>query len=226
MVLYLVTLFMYKNNSCSGEISLDYIRSGLQVSWLYHQSRFWCLFFVVCFGFFFLFQKLDSDVTCNIRCWLSLVVPLCVLGAVQSTCNYIVLWLHRTGLFHPTWCYNFYNPGQKSLWQYCNIHIFMLFLGSLLKQCILFETVLQFSLPHTIKGWNSEKNSGYTRPTLFAGWGEGLGLCELENALEMQKCPKTFVHDCVIMIQSSTCDTSATCFTELQVVLFVFAWFF
>ncbi|XP_073250033.1 uncharacterized protein [Porites lutea] len=30
VVLYLVTLFMYKNNSCSGEISLDYIRSGPQ----------------------------------------------------------------------------------------------------------------------------------------------------------------------------------------------------
>ena len=30
---------------------------------------------------------------------------------------------------------------------------------------------------------------------LFIGWGEGLGMCELENALEMQKCPKTFVQD-------------------------------
>ena len=38
-------------------------------------------------------------------------------------------------------------------------------------------------------------NSGYTRPTLFVGWGEGLDLCELENAPEIQKCPKTFVHD-------------------------------
>ena len=37
-----------------------------------------------------------------------------------------------------------YNPGQKSLGQYCNIHIF---LGSLLKQCIFFEIFLQFSLP-------------------------------------------------------------------------------
>ena len=29
------------------------------------------------------------------------------------------------------------------------------------------------------------------------GWGEGLDLCELENAPEMQKCPKYFVHDCL-----------------------------
>ena len=42
----------------------------------------------------------------------------------------------------------------------------------------------------------TRKKSGYTRPTLFVGWGERLDLCELENAPETQKCPKTFVHDC------------------------------
>ena len=91
-----------------------------------------------------------------------------------------------------------YNPGQKSLGQYCNIHIFLSFLGSLLKQCILFEIFLQFSLPPPYTKLKLGKNSGYTRPTLFVGWGEGLYLCELENAPEMQKCPKTFVHDCLI----------------------------
>ena len=30
---------------------------------------------------------------------------------------------------------------------------------------------------------------------LFVGWGEGLGMCELENTPKMQKRPKTFVHD-------------------------------
>ena len=30
----------------------------------------------------------------------------------------------------------------------------------------------------------------------FMGWGERLGICELENTPEMQKCTKTFVHDC------------------------------
>ena len=39
------------------------------------------------------------------------------------------------------------NPGQKSLRQYCNIHIFLSFLGSFLKRCTLFEVFLQFSLP-------------------------------------------------------------------------------
>ena len=45
--------------------------------------------------------------------------------------------------------------------------------------------------PHPIL----ENNSGYTRPTLFAEWGEGLDLCELENALEMHSVPR-LVHDC------------------------------
>ena len=76
-----------------------------------------------------------------------------------------------------------YNPGQKSLGQYCNIHIFLSFLGSLLKQCILF---LQFSLPPPYIKLKLGKNSGYMRPTLFVGWGEQLDLCELENASEMQ----------------------------------------
>ena len=47
-----------------------------------------------------------------------------------------------------------YNPGQKSLGQYYNMHIFLSFLGSLLKQCIIFEIFLHFSLPHPIQSWN------------------------------------------------------------------------
>ena len=39
------------------------------------------------------------------------------------------------------------NPGQKSLGLYCNMHISLLFLRSLLKQCISFEIFLHFSLP-------------------------------------------------------------------------------
>ena len=74
------------------------------------------------------------------------------------------------------------NPGQKSLGQSCNIQIFLPFLGSLLKQCILFEILLQFPLPPAYTKLKLGKNSGYTRPTLFVGWGEGLDLCELENA--------------------------------------------
>ena len=98
------------------------------------------------------------------------------------------------------------NPGQKSLGQYCNIHIFLSFLGSLLKQCIVFEIFLQFSLPPPPTPYTKlklGKNAAYTRPTLFVGWGERLDLCELENAPETQKCTKTFVHDCSAFLSFS-----------------------
>ena len=78
--------------------------------------------------------------------------------------------------------------------QYSN---FSVILGSLIKQCILFEIFLQFSPPPIPPPPHPHlmQNSGYTRPTLFMGLGGEVGLCELENAPEMQKCPKTFVHD-------------------------------
>ena len=61
------------------------------------------------------------------------------------------------------------NPGQKSLGQYFNIHIFLSFLGSLLKQCIIFEIFSHFSLPPPYKKLKLGKKYGYTRPTLFVG---------------------------------------------------------
>ena len=66
-----------------------------------------------------------------------------------------------------------YNPGQTFLGQCCNIHSFLSFLGSLLKQCILFEIFLQFSLPHPIQNWNSEKILD-TR-VQHCLWGKGRG---------------------------------------------------
>ena len=63
-----------------------------------------------------------------------------------------------------------------------------------------FRDFLAVLPPHTLyKVETRKKNSGYTLPTLFVGRGEGLGLCELENAPEMQKCPKTFAHDCSLV---------------------------
>ena len=63
-------------------------------------------------------------------------------------------------------------------------------LGTVL-QCSYFSVISRFPLktvqryqnflavlpPHSIQSWNSEKNSGYLRPTLFVGWGKGLDLC-------------------------------------------------
>ena len=57
--------------------------------------------------------------------------------------------------------------------QYCIIHIFLSFLGLLLKQCIIFKIFLQFSLRPPYTTLKHGKNSGFTRPTLFEGRGEG-----------------------------------------------------
>ena len=67
-----------------------------------------------------------------------------------------------------------YNPTQKSLGQYCNIHIFLSFLGSLLKQYILFENLLQYSLPHTLYKVETRKKNLDTR-VQHCLWGEGRG---------------------------------------------------
>ena len=86
---------------------------------------------------------------------------------------------------------------EKSPWDSTAIFIFFCDFSVPSKQCILFEIFLQFSLPTPYAKLKLGKNSGYTRPTLFVGWGEGLDLCALENAPETQKCPKTSVHDCL-----------------------------
>ena len=82
------------------------------------------------------------------------------------------------------------NPGQNSLGQYCNIPIFLLFLGSLLKQCIIFEIFLQFSLPpspNPIQSWNSEKILNTLVQHCL--WGEGSGLtCVKWKTPPTRKC--------------------------------------
>ena len=82
-----------------------------------------------------------------------------------------------------------YNPGRKSLGQYCNILQITNSANS--TNSTNFLAVLP-PLPYT--KLKLGKNSGYTGPALFVGRGEGLSLCE--NAPETQKCPKGFVHDC------------------------------
>ena len=63
---------------------------------------------------------------------------------------------------------------DKSPWNSNAIVIFFLsLLGSLIKQGILFEIFLQFSLPPLYLKLKLGKNSGYKRQTLFVGRGEG-----------------------------------------------------
>ena len=53
-------------------------------------------------------------------------VPSSIAGDITSLCQLLSVL-----------CSLNYNPEQNYLGQYCNIHIFLSFLGSLLKQCIL-----------------------------------------------------------------------------------------
>ena len=83
-----------------------------------------------------------------------------------------------------------YNPGQKSLGQYCNIHIFLSFLGSLLKWCSLLENFLQFSLALPYTNFKVKKKIRIHASNIVCGVRRGADLCELENTPEMQKCPR------------------------------------
>ena len=88
-------------------------------------------------------------------------------------------------------------PGFRQSWsrtkvlelgQLCNILFFLSFLGSVIKQCILFEIFLQFFLPPPYTKLKIGKKNLDTRVQLCL-WGEGRGWacqCKLENALEMQ----------------------------------------
>ena len=85
--------------------------------------------------------------------------------------------------------YSSYNPGQKSLGQYCNMHIFPSFLGSFSKFSCSSPS------PHPIKSWISQKILD-TR-VQHCLWGEGRGwTCVNWKTPQKRKCPKTFVHDC------------------------------
>ena len=89
--------------------------------------------------------------------------------------------------------YAFYNPGQKSFGQYCKIHIFLSFLCSLLKQCIIFEMFLQFCVSPTLYKVETRKRFWIHASNIICGVRGGVvDLYELEKAPKTRKCPKTF----------------------------------
>ena len=92
--------------------------------------------------------------------------------------------------------YVFYNPSPYALGQCCNIHIFLSFLGSLLKQCIIFEFFCSSPSPALYKVETRKKFWIHASNIVCGVRGGVVDLYELENARETQKCPKTFVHDC------------------------------
>ena len=100
--------------------------------------------------------------------------------------------LSNVGDFFRSWISN---PGQKSLGQYCNIHIFSVISRFPLKTVHSFRNFLAVLPPPPYTKLKLRNNSGYTRPTLFVRWREGLDLSELENAPEMQ-VSQDFCPDC------------------------------
>ena len=92
-----------------------------------------------------------------------------------------------SGLRSPGGSCTTYSPGQKSLGQYGNIHIFLSFLGPLLKQCILFEILLQFSLPPSYTMLNLGKT--LNARVQHCLWGEGRGwTCVNWKTPQKRKC--------------------------------------
>ena len=66
---------------------------------------------------------------------------------------------------------------DKSLWDCSSTAIFIFFcqfLGSLLKQCILFKNFAQYSLPHTLYKVETQKKNLDT-PVQYCLWGEWRG---------------------------------------------------
>ena len=63
----------------------------------------------------------------------------------------------------------FRQSWAKSLGQYCNIHIFLSFLGSLINSASFSKFSCSSPSPPPYTKLKLRKNSGYTRPTLFVG---------------------------------------------------------
>ena len=109
---------------------------------------------------------------------------------------------------------------DKRTWDNSSIFIFSCHFSLPSWNCILVEIFSQFFLRPPYIKLKLEPNSGYTRPTLLVGWGEGLDLCELENAPDLQKCPKTFVHDCNLLNNPGHLRTGEPVFACFETVAF------
>ena len=96
-----------------------------------------------------------------------------------------------------------YNPEQKSLGQYCNIHIFLSFLGSLLKQCIVFEIFLQFSLPPPYRKLKLGKILETRVQQCLWGEGRGWTCVNWKTPQKLKRVPRLLSMIVVPIIQTS-----------------------
>ena len=74
-----------------------------------------------------------------------------------------------------------YNPGQTSLGQYCNIHIFSVISWFPLKTVHPFQNFLAVLPPPNLYKVETRKKLWIHASKIVLGWGEGLGLCELKK---------------------------------------------
>ena len=139
--------------------------------------------------------------------WTRLRSPKCLVGKqlqllysweffLNSACSRWLLRGHMTFNNQTVSCQNLWaGKIAKNLWrQKVIVHCHWLLAR------FSFINFLAVLPPWTYTKLKLEKISGQKLPTLFVGWGEGLDLCESENAPEMQKCPKAFVYDCRLRI--------------------------
>ena len=107
------------------------------------------------------------------------------------------------------------NPGQKSLGQYCNIHIFLSFLGSLLNRASFLKFSCSSPFPHPIQSWNLEKILD-TPSNIVCGVKGGRGWTCVNWKMPQTcklKCPKTIVHDCSMSLLFA-------CIGKIQLVVY------
>ena len=89
-----------------------------------------------------------------------------------------------------------YNPGQKSLGQYCNIHFFSVISRFSLKAVHPVRKFFAVLPPCTLYKVETRKKFWIHASNIVCGAREGGGPVWIENPPEMQKCLKTFVHAC------------------------------
>ena len=98
-----------------------------------------------------------------------------VITYLSSKCVISVGKMKKTDFFPKTRIQKFLD---KSPWDsHCNIHMFLSFLVSLLKRCILFENFSQFSLPSPYTKSKLEKKFWIYASNIVCGEGGGGRTC-------------------------------------------------
>ena len=118
---------------------------------------------------------------------------------VQSCVLYDLSLSAVSDMYHQSWKYEsiltlsviiiIYNHGQKSLVEQCNIPFFVI-LGSLIKQCILFEINFSCSSPPTLYKVEIQKKFWIHASNIVCGVRGGVGPVWIGNAQKCKSVPR------------------------------------